>query len=280
MEKLLNDDRLGGNGYEEDSELVSGNDPFAFNAEYEDSQPFAQDEDAFGDDFSSPKDLNNFLLYRKFPDLEKPYGVFETEVSTVVFRGKFGEENFLKDIYDLNEKNGTGNIKIPNTNIELINYSPCPNCKELHSFKDLTDYYSNPRPKPEYQNLKVQRRNDTSVSCENCKHYFLPLLIVSDGTPRNQSQFLCKLQTLQNVEDFYKRKFEKLVLTKNLNNKFDIEENKFIRNDTNINDLQSVPSFIVNILQYSSPALALNFINGKNLENNDPIFRKVKHFNF
>lgn len=108
----------------------------------------------------------------------------------------------------------------------------------------------------------------------------MPALIISDGTPRNQTQFLCKLQTLHNVENFYKKRFNKLVLSKNQNNQIDIVKNKFIRNDTNIIDLQTVPSLIVNILQYSSPALALNFINGKNLENNDPIFRKVKHFNF
>ena len=267
-------------------QTLTNDDPFENESELSDEELDAHFTPNFDDDISnlltsscideeeinSFQDLQKLVLNRNDKNFAKSYGIFEKNVSMLRFTGEKNQENILKDIYDLNSKSKIGNVKIPNTNIELINYSPCPNCNELHSFLDLQNYYKKPKPNPNFQNLIEQKRNDTTISCKNCGTFFLPVLIISDGTPKNQTQFLCRIQTIDSVEKFFwKTKIP--VLTKIKENRINIENKKYLRNDVNIIRLQTEPTLIMNILQYSSPIQAIDFIEGNNLKN-FPLFLK------
>jgi ribosomal protein L32 len=121
------------------------------------------------------------------------------------FDSKNGDK-ILEDIKLKNEAENMGNIHIPNTNIQLINYSICPKCGHVFSFKDISDYYLNPRPDPVFKNKMRQYREDTRVFCSECGTYFLPALVIVDGTPKNEVQFLCRIQTMNAIENYYQNK--------------------------------------------------------------------------
>jgi len=224
--------------------------------------------------FKSIKEFEEYLTKQKFHP-EKPYGRFGEHVSVCRFFDSGNNDNILADIKKKNEEQGLGNIKIPNTNITLINYSFCPKCKTIFSFKEVVDYYRKPRPDAEYGNKANQFRNDTRVYCYNCDSYFLPSLIISDGTPRNEVQFLCRAQTINAVEGFMLSKNIK-VLTKENKNIVYKDKLRAIKNDVSIKDLEKKPTLITNILQYTPYNLIMNFIDGTNIGKSDLLFNEWK----
>jgi hypothetical protein len=181
----------------------------------------------------------------------------------------------LEDIKRKNEEQGQGNIKIPNTNITLINYSFCQNCKSIFSFQELIDYYRNPRPDQRYKNRAHQYREDTRVCCKNCDTYFLPSLIISDGTPKNEVQFLCRVQTMHAVETYFSQKNIK-VLSRDKKNIIQKGNLKAIKNDVFIKDLEAKPTLITNIIQYTPFNYIMNFIDGTNVKKGDFLFKEWK----
>ncbi|MCL2193673.1 MAG: hypothetical protein FWB78_09790, partial [Treponema sp.] len=162
------------------------------------------------------------LLTSRLETKEGPYGMFEADVTMCRFFGTDGAEELLADIEQKNREQGMGNYKIPGTDITLINYSICPKCGAVFSFRDLMKYYGKPKPDAMFKNNREQYRNDTRMHCHVCGTYFLPALIIADGTPRNALQFMCRMQTVGAIEIFYAEK-GKDVLTKNPANiiKFD-----------------------------------------------------------
>jgi hypothetical protein len=204
---------------------------------------------------------------------EKLYGVFEKDIFVCRFFDSGKNENLLEDIKRKNEEQGHGNIKIPNTNITLINYSFCQNCKTIFSFQELVDYYRNPRPDQRYKNRANQYREDTRVCCKNCNTYFLPSLIISDGTPRNEVQFLCRVQTMHAVETYLSQKNIK-VLSRDEKNIIQKGNLKAIKNDVFIKDLEEKPTLITNIVQYTPFNYITNFIDGTNVEKGDLLFKQ------
>jgi len=90
--------------------------------------------------FESIEAFENYLTKREF-HREKPYGIFDKDVSICRFFGSKNNDNILADIRKKNEEQGSGNIKIPNSDIMLINYSFCPKCKTIYSFKEIMNYY-------------------------------------------------------------------------------------------------------------------------------------------
>jgi ribosomal protein L32 len=188
------------------------------------------------------------------------------------FESKNGE-GILADIERKNAEQNMGNVVIPNTKIKLINYSVCPKCKSVFSFKDLMDYYKNPKPDPEYKNRGDQLREDTRVCCSECGEYFLPALVISDGTPQNEVQFLCRVQTVHAVEKFFKGKGQQ-VLSQKKRNVF-IENNIItIRNNVDIKQMETKPTLISNMLQYTPANLIPNFLDGSNIKKGDILFGK------
>ena len=223
-----------------------------------------------GNGFESIKEFEEYLTKREF-HLEKPYGLFDKDVSVCKFFDSVNNDNLLTDIKKKNEEQGLGNIKIPNTNITLINYSFCPKCKTIYSFKEIMDYYKKPRPDTRYKNIAHQFRNDTRVFCHNCNSYFLPSLVISDGTPQNEVQFLCRVQTIDAVERYMLSKNTK-VLTKKKSNIVYKNKLRAIKNDISIMDLEEKPTLITNIIQYTPINLIMNFIDGTNAEKGDLLF--------
>jgi len=220
----------------------------------------------------SIEDFEAFLTERKFkPDQIYGHHAFEKSVTMCRFFESKDGDNILADIERKNAKQNMGNIAIPNTNIRLINYSICPKCKTVFSFKELMDYYNNPKQDPVFRNKGHQIREDTRICCSECGEYFLPALVIADGTPKNEVQFLCRMQTVNEIEDFFYKK-NMNVLSKNKNNIF--WENRFvtIRNDVKLKQLESKPTLISNMLQYTPANLLPNLLDGSNIEKGDILF--------
>jgi ssDNA-binding Zn-finger/Zn-ribbon topoisomerase 1 len=184
-------------------------------------------------------------------------------------------ENILADIERKNKEQGMGNFQIPNTNIKLINYSICPKCDRVFTFKELKDYYLNPKPDKTFSNRAKQYRLDTRVFCHECNTFFLPALVIADGTPKNEFQFLCRAQTANAIEVFY-RYMGIEVLSVKKENILKREENgktiKAILNDVSLSQLSAKPTLVSNLLQYTPANLALNLIDGSNLQKGDVLF--------
>jgi len=218
--------------------------------------------------------FEDYLTKREFHP-EKPYGIFDQDVAICDYFGADHNENLLADIMKKNEEQGFGNVKIPNTDITLINYSFCPKCKTIYSFNEVVNYFEKPKPDPMYKNAAHQYRNDTRVYCYNCDSYFLPSLVISDGTPRNEVQFLCRVQTINAVEKFMLTKSAN-VLTREKSNIVTKGKLKAIKNDVSIKDLEKKPTLITNIIQYTPINLIMNFIDGTNVKKGDLLFNEWK----
>jgi len=250
----------------------------------------------FENGFESLSDFEDYLLLRKPAD--EIYGSFGKEVTMCRLASMKNGEEILADIEQKNKDEGMGNFTIPNTKIKLINFSICPVCRKVYSFKDLSDYYANPRKDSKYKNAKEQYRQDTRVYCNDCGSYFLPALIISDGTPKNETQFLCRIQTMHAIESFYKNKGidvlsrkERNILKREINGTQDTQYlggnifNKIldkrysdtytataIRNDVFIKDMEEKPTLITNLLQYTPISIVSNIIDGSNYRENDVLF--------
>ena len=216
-------------------------------------------------------DVEKWLLERPH-EPEKPYGMFTKDVTVLKFFQDKHSENVLADIRQKNAEQKMGNVKIPGTEIELINYSCCPQCKAIYSLQDLVNYYRHPLQLKKLDR-KTQYREDTRVYCRECHTFFLPALVICDGTPKQEVQFLCRMQTLEAVESFYAAHKQIQVLSRKTLN---LVENstglKGLVNDVKIADLQTKPTLIANLLQYTPVPLILSFIEGHNLKQKDVLY--------
>jgi hypothetical protein len=222
--------------------------------------------------FKNIEAFESFLIERKQP--EKPYGIFDKDITICRFFDSGSNENILQDIKLKNEEQGMGNIKIPNTNITLINYSICSKCKTVFSYKDVVDYYKNPMPDERFRSRANQYREDTRIYCHHCNTYFLPSLVIADGTPKTETQFLCRVQTIDSVEKYFVQK-DKLVLSKNKNNIVKNGDKRALKNDVYIKDLEEKPTLVTNIIQYTPVKYIMNLIDGTNVEKGDLLFDGV-----
>jgi len=203
---------------------------------------------------------------------EKHYGIFEKDVAVCRFFDDKKGENILSDIMAKNVETGMGNVCIPNTSIKLVNYSYCPNCGEIFTQKELSDYYMNPVVRPG-MNLRDTFRRETRVICKHCQTPFLPTLIIVDSSPKNTVQYLCRMQVIDAIEVYMDEEFHEPVLTKNRKN-LRIREDNLVGclNDLEIHKMEKNPALISNFLQYTPPPLMLNFIEGKNIVQGDVVF--------
>jgi hypothetical protein len=254
-------------------------------------------EKRFENGFESLREFEDYLLLRKPNDGN--YGIFDKDVTMCRMDSIKNSEEILADIEQKNEEEKMGNFKIPSTKIKLINFSLCPICKKVFSFKDLSNYYANPKIDTRYKNIKEQYRQDTRVYCNDCGTYFLPALIISDGTPQSEIQFLCRIQTMHAIEDYYDKKgvgvlsknkrniLKKEIITttttqtnsKNIINKIFSEDRSSktniitaIRNDVFIKDMEEKSTLITNLLQYTPVNLVMNIIDGSNFREKDVLF--------
>lgn len=255
----------------------------------------------FENGFSNTEEFEKYLLDRRQP--EKPYGIVDKDIAMCRFFDSKNGDKVLEDIRLKNETENMGNIHIPHTNIQLINYSICPKCGHVFSFKDISDYYLNPRPDPLFKNKTRQYREDTRVFCDECETYFLPALVIVDGTPKNEVQFLCRIQTMNAIEGYYHKKGIEVLSRRdgniiqkeaagitrtvqdvnhsfiNLLFKKDLPDKKItkkvisgIKNDVLLKEMEEKPTLISNLIQYTPANIVLNLIEGNNVKNGDVLF--------
>ena len=91
-------------------------------------------------------------------------------------------------------------------------------------------------------------------------------------------QFLCRMQTINEVERFYFQKWQRKVLSKNKANLIVQEKKQYILNDVLLRELAENPTLILNLLQYSPIDLRIKMIEGKNIEERDYLFQSVRYF--
>jgi hypothetical protein len=121
----------------------------------------------------------------------------------------------------------------------------------------------------------MQYREDTRAFCNECGAYFLPALVIADGTPKNEVQFLCRVQTANTIESFYRNKGKEVLSAKKENIMKRDEGGKTlraIRNDVSLKQMSPKPTLISNLLQYTPANLVLNLIDGSNLQKGDVLF--------
>jgi len=232
------------------------------------------------DDFTSPgtvmrqktaADFEALLLTRQTP--EEPYGIFDKDVTVCRFSGSKNNENILADIERKNAEQGMGNVVIPNTNIRLINYSVCPKCGKVFSFKDLSTYYGAPKSDGRFKSRGEQARGDARVFCSDCETWFLPALVIADKTPKNEVQFLCRNQTMSAVEKFFLETGKPVLTRKRANILVELAtNNKAVKMDFTLGELEKKSTLIANILQYTPANLALNLLDGTNVEKGDVLY--------
>jgi hypothetical protein len=255
---------------------------------YEDFRPADYDPETAIDDFevrdfpglggfrssSKPFTISDFeaVLSARLPK-EEPYGMFNKDITMCRLSNSKNGESLLADIEQKNTEQGMGNVQIPNTNIRLINYSVCPVCGKIFSFKDLAEYYRHPETDERFKTTGEQARNDTRVKCGECKTWFLPALVIVDKTPKNEVQFLCRNQTLNAIEIFFMKKGKSVLTKKSINILSDTATgNKAVMNDVILGDMVEKPTLITNMLQYTPANLAINLMDGSNVEKGDVLY--------
>jgi hypothetical protein len=221
-----------------------------------------------------PKSIFDFeaILSARRPR-EKPYGIFSADVTMCRFFDSKNGESLLADIEQKNAEQGMGNVQIPNTNIRLINYSVCPVCGRIFSFKDLAEYYRHPEIDSRFQSPSEQARNDTRVKCRDCNTWFLPTLVIADSTPLNEVQFLCRNQTMEAIEKFFIQKGKKVLTKVNTNILTDTTNGfKAVKNDVALCEMEAKPALIANMIQYTPANLVINMMDGSNVEKGDVLY--------
>ena len=211
------------------------------------------------------------LLARQTP--EKPYGICSKDITMCRFQGSKNSEEILADIERKNAEQGMGNVAIPNTNIRLINYSVCPKCGKVFSFRDLAEYYGAPKSDDRFRSRGEQARGDARVFCFDCETWFLPALVIADKTPKNEVQFLCRNQTMNAVEKYLLAEGKQTLTRKKANILVELATNhKAVKTDFTLSELEKKPTLIANILQYTPANLALNLLDGTNVEKGDVLY--------
>lgn len=221
-------------------------------------------------------ELGTFLAGRDFVSPES-YGIFQRDAAMLRFRDDPRGETLLADIRAANRRDGLGNVKLPGTSVELINYSYCPRCQAVHSMLDLERYYFAPRRDPRVS-LAEQHRKDRRVACKDCGALFLPALIVVDGTPKGEMPLLCRVQVVDAIEQYCAEAHRRPVLSRNpaaRRRRVDPATGatlQAVANDVDIGLLRPRPALIANFLQYSPPDLAISFAAGRNIANDDVVY--------
>lgn len=220
-----------------------------------------------GYSFSNADDFSRYFDNLQ-PINNDNYGniIFDSLDMEPFFKNPLKNENILQDIKLLNERNNYPSKIIPGTKIEIINFSKCPKCGQLYSLKDLNDYFSNPEINPDIEKSIIYR-TDTRFKCEQCKSFFKSRLVISDGSPKSEVQFLCKVQTVNYIEEFYLSHYKRTVLAKNKSNfiwKKDIYKYQ-LKIDIDFNEMSSNPTLISNFLRHSPPSdIPKLLVNAKN----------------
>lgn len=171
----------------------------------------------------------------------------------------------------LNDAEARGNFRIPGTGVELIPFAQCRKCKTQHSQGDLDRYYRSPPPDNRL-GRREQMREDTRFRCKKCRAIFLPTLVVVDGRPVTEFQYLCRIQTAHAIERYLWESTGRPVLTRNPASVMRRAGQQAIANDVCLGDLRARPTLIANMLQYTPPQFVRSLITGANLQRPEPLY--------
>ena len=212
----------------------------------------------------------------------------------------------LEKIKQKNKADKISTIPLAGTNIQFINYSVCPKCASIYSYKELSAYYLKPNTEPEFKmGVFDQMRHDARMFCAKCSSYFIPSLLLIDEKPRKEVQFLGKVQTMNAIEEYYQTKgisvltqdYKNLVKTDGVHvrpiivNKESVIKDflteiftavtqpdtekgilKGIKNDVLLKEIEEKPSLICNLLQHTPSDIAPNLIDGSNAVKGDVLY--------
>lgn len=223
----------------------------------------------------TPKSLAVFLQTRREP--EDLFGIHTGKAQySSVFTDREGMK-YLERIRKRNKEQRRGNTRVADTGIELINYSVCPSCRLVLSFTELEEYYRRPEKVRKIEKVPsiVRRYMDTRVCCPMCKTFYLPTVVIYNEAPRNAKQYLSRLQAMHFAEEYFLKAGRK-VLSRNPDNfrpskprgKPAVE----VRDDLDARLLTGSPTLLVNLLQHMPIREMTQFITGKNLEMDIPLF--------
>ncbi|MDX2470967.1 MAG: hypothetical protein QNL04_10375 [SAR324 cluster bacterium] len=215
------------------------------------------------------KQLEDFLLERNSSS-DNPIELFIKDASVIRFQNDLKSKFILSAIKQKNETKGMGTLKIKGSKIELINFTFCPKCKKAFSFKELKNEYLRPRTIIDKTRQSKASQN-ARVHCLNCKTWFLPALIISDGTPTQQIEFLCRSQTIDAIELYMAKKGKSVLRKNNVNKMTNNDGLKAIANDLDYEDLLEYPTLLVNLMQYTPFNLVMSFLQRKNLQTREPL---------
>ena len=221
----------------------------------------------------SVEDFRQWLDRDQTKELDTGIIGYHRDASVLKFF-KDKNEELLTDIIAENKKQNMGNTTIPGTDIQLVNYSACPKCKTINTLMDLANYYANPKPDPMFKDINDQCRKDTRVCCKDCQSFFLPSLVIVDGNPISEYQWLCSTQTLDSTQDYYLKMKRRQVLFANPKNRIQVAGFWGIRVDVAVNELQERPSLVTNLLQYSPPEHIIRFVSDIPFTDQDVIFNR------
>ena len=73
--------------------------------------------------WKSIDEFADFIAQRSIDSVPESYGIFDKDISVLKFFNDKKGEGILADIMAWNTETGMGNVSIPNTNIQLVNYS-------------------------------------------------------------------------------------------------------------------------------------------------------------
>ncbi len=194
-------------------------------------------------------DDENVLKYR---------GLFTKEAKVVSF---FGDTKSGEILNEIKAKNAAEGLKpMSFGEINLINFSYCPNCNLAYSWNELNEYYSKPFIPEGKTTIEIMRK-DTRVKCRQCGDFYLPALLIETESPCAEVQYLCRIQLVDAIEDY----MERPVLSKKKSNlifKPNSRKLEGIKQDITINDLADDKTLVTNLIQYTPYPQTLRMVNG------------------
>ncbi|MBF0103052.1 MAG: hypothetical protein HQK77_19310 [Desulfobacterales bacterium] len=254
--------------------------------------------------FPSMAHFEIFLMQTARPT-PKTYGIFEHNAKKIKYVKNHKTAKIVEQIKELNSKNSMGNVSIPNTGITLTNFSICPVCETVYSYKDVLDYFDQPKLIEGFH-IDELREKETRIFCKHCNTFFLPLLLIENINRgfRDTYPLFSKCHTVYALEMFYLEMIGRKVLSLLSNNFRSGHSHRYIHlsNDTNILDLIGKPgtylpcytlsindttigdllgrkhshepnyTILINVIYYSNADILVNFIKGMNQRKNDPMF--------
>lgn len=194
---------------------------------------------------TSIESLQDHLKYKE-RRIRSHVGMYSSEAHIVSFFNFDGDpEKVLDQIKRKNQSQGVMPKVIGDLN--LVNFSQCPDCKAIYSWKDLNEYYANPVVE-EGLTLAQSCRQDTRVTCKVCKSHFLPSLILESNGPHSEFQYLCRSQVIHEIEIYLGRNVLTLVPENIVKSDGHIVA---IKQDITLNDIKGDTTLLSNFLQYT-----------------------------